>query len=142
MTPKPLVIAGRAFSSRLLLGTGKFASNATMAHALEASGTEIVTVALRRADLDEFVECYKPGRTHERQPTWSEDNPDGRWRSFGYEDLQKRDKLNLDIFWLKDRSLEDSDNLPEPDVLAQEIAEDLQAALEQFAAVAAELKRS
>lgn len=46
-----LVIAGRSFSSRLLLGTGKFASNATMASALEASGTEIVTVALRRADL-------------------------------------------------------------------------------------------
>lgn len=50
-TPDPLVIAGRTFSSRLLLGTGKFASNETMATALEASGTEIVTVALRRADL-------------------------------------------------------------------------------------------
>jgi len=47
----PLVIAGREFSSRLLLGTGKFASNELMRDALEASGTEIVTVALRRADL-------------------------------------------------------------------------------------------
>ena len=47
----PLVIAGREFSSRLLLGTGKFASNDLMRDALEASGTEIVTVALRRADL-------------------------------------------------------------------------------------------
>ena len=49
--------------------------------------------------------------------------------------------MNLDIFWLKDKSLEDSENLPEPDVLAQEIADDLQTALEQFAAIAAELKR-
>jgi len=47
----PLVIAGREFSSRLLLGTGKFASNELMRDALAASGTEIVTVALRRADL-------------------------------------------------------------------------------------------
>ena len=56
-------------------------------------------------------------------------------------DLLKRDKLNLDVFWLKDKSLEDSENLPEPDVLAQEIADDLQTAPEQFAAIAAELKR-
>jgi type I restriction enzyme M protein len=48
--------------------------------------------------------------------------------------------MNLDIFWLKDTSLEDSDRLPEPDVLAQEIAEDLQAAMELFASIAAELK--
>ena len=65
---------------------------------------------------------------------------DGRWRSFSYEELLKRDKLNLDIFWLRDKSL-DSENLPEPDVLAQEIADDLQTALEQFASIAAELKR-
>jgi thiazole synthase len=51
MSTQPLVIAGRPFSSRLMLGTGKFASNAAMAGALEASGTEMVTVALRRADL-------------------------------------------------------------------------------------------
>ena len=48
---------------------------------------------------------------------------EGRWRAFDYEELLKRDKLNLDIFWLKDKSLEDSENLPEPDVLAQEIAD-------------------
>ena len=50
-----------------------------------------------------------------------------------------RDKVNLDIFWLRDESLEDSANLPEPDVLAAEIVEDLQAALEQFAAIAEDL---
>jgi len=58
-----------------------------------------------------------------------------------YEDLLKRDKVNLDIFWLKDESIDDSANLPDPDVLALEIAEELEAALEQFAAIAEDLKR-
>ncbi|MDF1862865.1 MAG: thiazole synthase [Verrucomicrobiales bacterium] len=49
--PEPLTIADRTFQSRLMLGTGKFSSNESMRDALEASGTEIVTVALRRADL-------------------------------------------------------------------------------------------
>ena len=95
---------------------------------------------LQRQDLDEFVECYRPGQRHERVETWSEANPDGRWRSYSYEELAKRDKLNLDMFWLRDKSLEESEDLPEPDVIAQEIVEDLQAALEQFAAVAAKLQ--
>ena len=90
---------------------------------------------LRREDLDEFVGCFNPENRHQRQETWSEENPDGRWRSFSYEELAKRDKLNLDIFWLRDESLEESDNLPEPDVLALEIAEDLQAAMEQFSEI-------
>jgi type I restriction enzyme M protein len=54
--------------------------------------------------------------------------------------LIKRDKVNLDIFWLRDESLEDSQNLPEPGVIAAEIVEDLQAALDQFAEIAADLK--
>ncbi|MGH6961169.1 MAG: hypothetical protein ACREE7_11840, partial [Dongiaceae bacterium] len=51
----------------------------------------------------------------------------------------KRDRLNLDIFWLKDESLEDTSNLPPPDVIAAEIVENLEAALEQFRQVAAAL---
>ena len=98
------------------------------------------TNPLRRADLDEFVACYNPDNRHERQQTWSEQNSEGRWRCFSHDEIVKRDKLNLDIFWLKDKSLEDSENLPEPDVLAQEITDDLQTALEQFSAIAAELK--
>jgi type I restriction enzyme M protein len=47
---------------------------------------------------------------------------------------------SLDIFWLRDKSLEHSDDLPEPDVLAQEIADDLQTAMDQFSSIAAELK--
>ena len=95
---------------------------------------------LKRADLDDFVACYNPENRHKRTATWSETKPDGRWRCFEYDELAKRDKLNLDIFWLKDKSLEDSDNLPEPDVLAQEITDDLQAAIDQFATVAERLR--
>ena len=90
------------------------------------------TNPLTRADLAEFEQCYNPANRHDRTPTWSEDNPDGRWRCFDYEELIARDKVNLDIFWLRDESLEDSANLPEPDVLAGEIIEDLRAALEEF----------
>ena len=87
---------------------------------------------IRRADFDEFIDCYKPGRLHERSPTWSMDRPEGRWRGFDYAELAKRDKLSLDLFWIKDKGLTDTDALPEPDVLAAEIVDELQAALEQF----------
>jgi type I restriction enzyme M protein len=96
--------------------------------------------SVKRADFDEFVQCYRPSKRHLRKPNWSESNSDGRWRSFDYDDLMKRDKVNLDIFWLKDKSPEDSDDLPEPDALAQEIADDLQTALEQFQSIATKLK--
>lgn len=98
------------------------------------------TNPLKRSDLDEFVECYRPDGRHKRKPTWSEKATDGRWRAYEYDELVKRDKVNLDIFWLKDQSLEDSEDLPKPDVLAEEIADDLEAALEQFTAIARKLK--
>ena len=62
------------------------------------------TNPLQRSDLDEFVKCYNPENRHRRRQTWSEKNPEGRWRSFDYEELIKRDKVNLDIFWLKDET--------------------------------------
>lgn len=76
---------------------------------------------------------------HQRQATWSPENPEGRWRAYSYDELVVRDKTSLDIFWLKDASLADSDNLPAPGVIAQEIVEDLQAALEQFRLIASDL---
>jgi type I restriction enzyme M protein len=97
------------------------------------------TKPLRRGDLDEFVEVFQAGAREKRRATWSEKSPEGRWRSFDYEELMKRDKANLDIFWLRDKSLEDADDLPPPHVIAQEIVEDLEAALEQFRAIAEEL---
>jgi type I restriction enzyme M protein len=95
---------------------------------------------IQRSDFVEFEACFKPGRLHEREATWSADNPDGRWRCFDYEELLKRDKLSLDLSWIKDKSLTDTDSLPAPDVIAAEIADDLEAALEQFTRIAARLR--
>lgn len=94
---------------------------------------------LTRPDLDEFVECFNPANRHERRATWSEEDPDGRWRSYSYDELMARDKVNLDIFWLRDESLEETENLPDPEVIAEEIVEDLEAALEQFRLIAEDL---
>lgn len=96
---------------------------------------------LARGDLDEFVACYNPGNRHDRRPTWSEKKkPDGRWRVFSYDEIVARDKASLDIFWLRDESLEDSANLPDPQVIAAEIADDLRASLEQIEDVLADLQ--
>jgi type I restriction enzyme M protein len=97
------------------------------------------TDPLKREDLDEFVACYNAANRHERKATWSEKKPDGRWHAYDYDELVARDKASLDIFWLKDESLESSDNLPDPDVIAQEIVDDLEAALEQFKLIANDL---
>jgi type I restriction enzyme M protein len=71
---------------------------------------------------------------------WRETKPEGRWRAFDYDELIQRDKVSLDLFWLRDESLEDSANLPEPHVLAEEIADDLRAALEQIEDVLGDLR--
>lgn len=85
---------------------------------------------LRRADLDEFVEAYLPGKPR------SERVETERFKSFDYDELIARDKVNLDITWMKDPALDDADSLLPPEVIAQEIVEDLQAALGEFAAIA------
>jgi type I restriction enzyme M protein len=95
---------------------------------------------LSREDLDEFVKVYNPDNRHERKPTWSEKKPEGRWRAYTYDEIVARDKASLDIFWLRDESIEDSANLPEPHVLAEEIADDLRASLEQIEDVLADLQ--
>lgn len=82
--------------------------------------------------LDDFVECYQPANRAKRKETWSEANPDGRWRKFTYDEIIARDKTSLDIFWLKDQSLTDLDNLPDPDILANEIIENLESGLGCF----------
>ena len=92
------------------------------------------------ADLEDFIQCYHPENRYERTETWSEENPDGRWRKFPVEDILSRDKTSLDIFWIKDKALADLDNLPEPDVLADDIIENLQSALESFQELQAQLK--
>src|SRR5205085_11411453 len=97
---------------------------------------------ITRGDFAEFVECYRPGAIHNRKETWNEANPDGRWRCYTYEEILKRDKLSLDLFWIKDKSLTDTDALPSPDILAAEIADELEAAFELFSKIAARLPKS
>ena len=113
---------------------------------------------LKRTDLDDFVNCYfgragfpqpavggktksKPGALGTTRPTSRHDRVETeRFKSFTYDELIKRDKVNLDIFWLKDDALEDSANLPAPGIIAADIVADLEAALEQFAAIEEDLK--
>lgn len=88
---------------------------------------------LKRTDLDDFVACYNTKNRHARKES-------ERFKAFTYEELAKRDKVNLDIFWLKDDALEESANLPAPEIIAADITADLEAALEQFATIAEDLK--
>ena len=92
------------------------------------------THPLRYEDLEDFIRCYNPEKRFERQET-------ERFKAFTYDELMKRDKLSLDIFWLKDESLEDSENLPDPNVLAKEISENLETALEQFSSIYEDLEK-
>ncbi|WP_067871344.1 hypothetical protein [Nocardia vermiculata] len=85
--------------------------------------------------LDDFVTSYGPGRDRETRVEYQ------RWKSFTYDELIARDKTNLDITWLRDESLEDTENLPAPEIIAREIVEDLTAALAEFEAVVAALEQ-
>ena len=100
------------------------------------------TRPLQHADLDEFVRLYRAENRLTREATFNEANPQGRWRSYEAGELMARDKASLDLFWLKDDSLSDSDNLPPPVVIAAEIIEDLQAALDQLKELEAELQQT
>ena len=90
------------------------------------------TNPLTRAHLDDFVSCYRADDRVQREES-------ERFRRFTFDELTQLDKANLDIFWFRDDSLEDSENLPPPDVIAEEIMEDLRAALEQLEEIAVDL---
>lgn len=97
---------------------------------------------LRLDDLQDFIACYRPGARHKRKETWdAAKNPEGRWRKYTHAELASRDKTSLDVFWLKDDSLADLDNLPEPMDLAEEIIENIEAGLNSFRQVAASLSK-
>ncbi len=87
---------------------------------------------LTRAHLNDFVACYRPENRHQRQET-------ERFHSFSYDELLKRDKVSLDLFWLRDESLEGADSLASPSALIASIIEDLRTALDQFTAIAEDL---
>jgi type I restriction enzyme M protein len=82
---------------------------------------------VRSEHLADFVSCFAAREETEL------------FKRFAYDELLARDKVSLDLVWLRDESLEDLDNLPPPDVIAQKIVDDLEAALAEFAAVAASL---
>ena len=92
------------------------------------------TNPLQYADLKDFIQCYNLMNRHQREER-------ERFKHFTYDELMQRDKVSLDIFWLKDESLEDMENLPDPDVLALEIAENLESALDQFRAIYENLEK-
>ncbi len=87
---------------------------------------------IRYSNLEDFIRCYNPEDRHNRTNNWNEETPDGRFRKFTYDEIMARDKTNLDIFWLRDESLADLDNLPDPDIFANEIIENIEASLESF----------
>jgi type I restriction enzyme M protein len=88
---------------------------------------------LKESDLDDFVKCYNIENRHQRKEN-------ERFKCFTYDEILKRDKTNLDIFWLKDESLDDLDNLPDPDIIATELSEELGSALEDIKEILEELK--
>ena len=88
---------------------------------------------LKLEDLNDFIACYHAGSIHKRKENYdAESNLEGRWRKFSYEEIIERDKTSLDISWIKDKSLTDLDNLPDPDVLANDIIENLKSGIESF----------
>lgn len=98
--------------------------------------------SLKADDLSDFVVCYNPANRNKRKETYNPDtNPDGRWRKYTYNEITARDKTSLDITWIKDKSLADLDNLPDPDELAEDIVENLEAALGSFREIIASLKK-
>jgi len=91
------------------------------------------TNPLSDKDLEEFVNSYCVGDRSKRKES-------ERFKGFSYKEILKRDKTNLDIFWLRDESLEDLDNLPDPDIIAGELVEELGVALEQLKEIQGDLK--
>lgn len=95
---------------------------------------------MRMEHLQEFIHCYNPANRHQRTETYNEaKNPEGRWRKYSYDEIIARDKTSLDIFWLKDNSLLDTENMPEPDVLVDEMLDNLQTVLAALGSVKTEL---
>lgn len=91
------------------------------------------TQQLKEADLEPFIQAYQPGAFERR-------TEDERFRAFSYDEVLERDKVNLDITWLQEESHQETDELPDPDALAAEIADDLEAAAAEFAEIASNLQ--
>lgn len=96
---------------------------------------------LKFDELQDFFQCYHSENIYKRSETYHpENNLEGRWRKFSYAEIVARDKTSLDISWIKDKSLTDLDNLPDPNKLAKEIIENLQAGIDSFKEIMLSLK--
>ncbi|GGE40357.1 type I restriction enzyme M protein [Pedobacter psychrotolerans] len=90
---------------------------------------------LKHEHLEDFIKCFKATDISKREESWNKMSETGRWRKYSYEEIIERDKTSLDIFWLKDDNLIDLDNLPDPDVLIDDIIENIESALANFKAI-------
>lgn len=95
---------------------------------------------LQLRDLKHFITCYSSWNLSSRKEDWSKSNSEGRWRKYSYKEILARDKVNLDIFWLKDENFIDLENLPEPDVLLTDIIGNIESALESFRTIQESIK--
>lgn len=91
-------------------------------------------------DLQDFIKCYNPSNRHERKETYNEGNPEGRFRRYTIEEILKRDKTSLDTTWIKDKTLADLDGLPDPNELASDIVDNLEAVMDSFREIVAKLE--
>lgn len=96
---------------------------------------------LKFENLNTFINCYHATDRNITDETWNEENQNGRFRKYTYDELINRDKINLDIFWLKDDNYIDLESLPEPEILAQEIINNLESVLESFKEVVKSLDK-
>lgn len=96
------------------------------------------TNRLEKSDLEDFVKRYNPENRNLREATWSEDNPNGRWRSFTYDELIRRDKCSFDIFWFREEHTDITENV-DLGGIASEILDDLQAAIFQISEITSDL---
>lgn len=95
---------------------------------------------LKIENLKKFIDLFNSSDLNKRKETWSKKNTEGRWRKYSYEEIIKREKTNLDIFWLKNENILDLENLPEPGVLAKEIIENIEDALESFKVISSKFE--
>lgn len=98
--------------------------------------------SMKFSHLQDFIQCYNPSKPFKRKETWSSKNPDGRWRRFSKEEIFMRDRLSLDISWIKDDSFSTYDKSRSSKEISEEIMESLQKALDGFKRFTLELNRS
>ena len=99
--------------------------------------------SLSEEDLADFIHCYNPKNRHRRQATYDADkNPQGQWRAYSLDELQARNKESWDIFWLRDKSQMEMENLPPPEVLIDEIIKELSAAMDGLKKAKSELQNT